>query len=86
VTWPCPHEKARAVCPDCGATVSAASSVSAEAGQVPADTIEQARRAIERFVLCSDTRLRDGMSPDQRLAYQGLLAALAAVRTPEEQT
>jgi hypothetical protein len=29
VTWPCPHEKARAVCPDCGATVSAASSVSA---------------------------------------------------------
>lgn len=42
--------------------------------------------ALRKFVETTDNRLRDGMSPEQRLAYQGLLAALSGVPTNERET
>lgn len=55
-----------------------------DAGQVPADTTEKARRAIERFLLCADRRLRGGMTADQRVAYYGLIDALAVIQNHEQ--
>lgn len=74
------------ICPTCGSPVrvhTGGEGTSSYGPQAPADTTEQARRSIEQFVLCSDGRLRNGMSVDQYRAYQGLLAALRAIREPE---